>query len=118
MLNYKWTIVALECIPDLDGIKDYVVTCHWRYGISNGDDPTAEGYVYTDIFGAQSFPQDASQPDFTPYADLTEAQVIGWLEASMDVEKMQEQLNKRLEDIINPPIIQPPLPWQSSTAQN
>ena len=113
MSNYKWTIVALDCIPMLNGMKDYVVTCHWRYGIENGTDPEAPDYVYTDIYGAEGFTQNPDMPDFTPYADLTEAQVIGWLESSLDVPAMQEQLAKALENIINPPIVQPALPWQS-----
>lgn len=114
MSNYKWTIVALECLPTLGEMTDYVIQCHWRYGISNGEDPTAEGYIYTDVFGVQSFEQNPEATGFTPYAELTEAQVIGWLEASMDVTAMQENLQERLNNIINPPIIQPPLPWNNA----
>ena len=117
MSNFKWTISALECLPKYESVQDYVITCHWRYGIDNGLEPTDKDYIYTDIFGAQSFQRGEITPDFTPYADLTEAQVIGWLEASLDVATMQVQLEQRLENIINPPIIQPPLPWQSLTAQ-
>lgn len=111
MSNYKWTIVALECLPTLGEKTNYVITCHWRYGVSNGDDPSAEGYIYTDIFGSQSFQQDDTAVDFTPYEELTEAQVIGWLEAAMNVPSMQAGLDDRLDRIINPPIIQPRLPW-------
>ena len=103
--QYKWSINALEYKPVEGDLTDVVVTCHWRYGVSNGEQPNAIGYYYTDIFGAQSFQIPTDTTNFIPFADLTEADVIGWLEASMDVPAMQQQLDARLENIINPPIL-------------
>lgn len=103
-LSYSWTIVQLDCKASIDGFTDYVVTAHWRYGVSNGT-------IYTDMYGATSFTVDPEQPNFIPYEDLTEDDVIGWLESSLDVPAMQVSLATQLENIINPPIISPPLPW-------
>ncbi|MGI9192591.1 MAG: hypothetical protein ACR2IL_10770, partial [Chitinophagaceae bacterium] len=61
----------------------------------------------------QAVTLDASAP-FTPYAELTEAEVIGWLEAAMGEETLAAQvtaLDKQIADQINPPVIRPPLPW-------
>ena len=42
-------------------------------------------------------------PDnFTPYADLEKSDVVGWLEAGLDVEAMQENLDNQNELQINP----------------
>jgi len=104
MNTFNWTIAQLDCIPELDGVQDYVVTVHWRYGITNGT-------YSTDIYGAQGFPQSPESENFIPFAELTEADVIGWLENSLDVPSMQTNLTTALDNIINPPIVSPPLPW-------
>lgn len=115
MLNYKnvtpsdctytWQIIQLECAPSYEGQKDYVVTVHWRYGASYEK-------FYSEIYGAQSF-SEVSGDNFIPYAELTEDIVIGWLEQSLDVQKMQDQLAVAVENLVNPPIIVLPLPWES-----
>jgi hypothetical protein len=106
-VTYYWIIVQLDCKPEIDGMQDYVVAVHWRYGIQQGD-------IKTDIYGVQQF-QVNEGSTFIPYEDLTEDVVIGWLEGSLDVPAMQESLAKQLEEIINPPIIYPPLPWATPT---
>ena len=103
--SYYWIIVQLDCKPELEGMQDYVVAVHWRYGIESGE-------IKTDIYGVQSF-EVAEGSEFIPYNELTEEIVIGWLE-SLDIPTMQTNLAKQLEDIINPPIIYPPLPWLNS----
>ena len=108
---FNWIISQLDCKPNIDGFQDYVVVCHWRYGATYEN-------LYTDIYGACPFTVDPENPDFTPYAELTEDQVIGWLESSLDVLSMQEQLAKSIEELINPPIISPPLPWSVPPENN
>jgi len=43
--------------------------------------------------------------------------VIGWLESTLDVPAMQTSLDNQLENIINPPIVSPPLPWTVNPAE-
>jgi hypothetical protein len=52
-----------------------------------------------------------SDTDFTAYPDLTEDQVISWLEAGNDVEALQANVAAKIADIKNPPIVNLPLPW-------
>jgi len=103
--KFSWVIVQLDSAPSYEGLQDYVVNVHWRYGAQ------FESY-FTDMYGSQSFTEVAG-PDFTPYADLTENQVIGWLEKSLDVIQMQNQLANTIESLVNPPIVVLPLPWES-----
>lgn len=72
----NWNISQLDrSLPD--GV---VMTAHWRVSDSDGD---AHGTVY----GTISFPaKDPSEPDFIPYDNLTEAQVIGWVKDAMGVD--------------------------------
>lgn len=103
--TFIWQIVQLDCAPSYEGLQDYVVNVHWRYGAQ------FESY-FMDIYGSQSFTEVAG-PDFTPYADLTKDQVIGWLEGSLDVKLMQDQLAQTIEKMVNPQIVVLPLPWDS-----
>lgn len=103
-IAFNWIIVQLDCKPSVDGLQDYVVVCHWRYAATYQ-------LLYTDVYGACGFTINPEQPDFTPYPELTEAQVIGWLEGSLDVTLLQEELTASMEALINPPIVSPPLPW-------
>lgn len=106
-VSFYWIIVQLDCKPEIDGMQDYVVAVHWRYGIQYQE-------IKTDTYGVQSF-QVNEGSTFIPYEDLTEDIVIGWLEGSLNVPAMQESLIKQLEEILNPPIIYPPLPWATPT---
>lgn len=101
---YQWVIVQLDCKPSVDGLQDYVVVCHYRY---NG---TYENIIQ-DVYGTCSFEIDPEKPNYIPYADLTEDDIIGWLEASLDVEAMQNSIATQIENVLNPPIVVLPLPW-------
>jgi len=49
---------------------------------------------------------------FTPYADLTQAQVLGWVWANgVDKDATEASVQAQIDSQINPTVIQPPLPW-------
>jgi hypothetical protein len=107
MITYKWIFSAFDCRVDEDGMQDVVTTVHWRYNGTNEDGISAE------IYGAQSV--GTPTPDaFTPYPDLSEEQVIGWMEETLDVEAMQLNLATQIELIINPVIITLPPPFANT----
>lgn len=104
--TYTWVISQLECYPQHEGHNDVVFTVHWRR-------QATDGTHFADVYGSQSVTLNPDAP-FTPYANLTEAQVIGWLEAAFGDEQLASQiaaLDKQIEDQINPPVLRPPLPW-------
>lgn len=104
--TYSWVISALECYPQLEGHSDVVFTVHWRRQATDGTH-TAE------IYGSQAVTLDPAAP-FTPYDQLTEAQVITWLEDAFGEELLAAQitaLDTQIENQINPPVVTPPLPW-------
>lgn len=111
-ITYKWQINRLDCNPKIDGNTDVVVTVHWDRLASDGNGHNAR------IYGSQVLTYNPAWP-LTPYADLTEDQVIGWLEGAFGAETLAAQeaaLDKQIADQINPPIVYPPLPWASSQA--
>ena len=55
-----------------------------------------------------------SSTDFTAYPDLTYEQVCGWLDSGLNVVEIDLGL-QQIDNIINPPVIVLPLPWQNPT---
>lgn len=104
--TYKWVIAQLECYPEHEGHTNVVFTVHWRRQATDGEH-------IADIYGAQTV---ALDPDasFTPFNQLTEAMVIGWLESAIGEEALAAQvaaLDAQIADQITPPVTRPPLPW-------
>ena len=106
MTNYTWTISSMETAPSEDGLTDVVKTIHWRYKGVDGD---YQAEVYSSFACASP-----SSTDFTAYEDLTEVDVIGWLEAGIDVDAMKENIDSQIENLKNPPIVSLPLPWENN----
>ena len=75
-ITYTWTIPTLEHEIADGGV--YVA--HWR---CTGSETTGSGddaVTYTAAnYGTCGFTYDASSSDFTPYDDLTQEQVQGWI---------------------------------------
>ncbi len=104
--TYTWVISQLECYPEHEGKSDVVFTVHWRRQATDGTHTA-------DIYGSQSVTL-APEAPFTPYANLTLAEVEGWLVTAMGEERVAAQkaaLDKQIEDQISPPILRPALPW-------
>ena len=101
-----WTVTAMDCYPQADGETDVVFNVHWTL---TGTDGTYSASVY----GSQGVSLDPAAP-FIPYADLTEAQVIGWVKDAMGAEQVaayEANVAQQIADQINPPVVTPPLPW-------
>lgn len=104
--TYTWVIEQMDCVPQEDGKTDVVMTVHWR---QNATDGTYNATVY----GTVGLTYTAGSP-FTPYADLTQQQVIGWVEEALGPEQCAQitaNLAQQLADQVTPPVVTPPLPW-------
>lgn len=101
-----WVIEGMKTTPTTATPPDFVIECGWR---CNGEDGGFGGTVY----GSCSFTQGAEEDgSFTPYADLTQDQVLGWCWANgVDKDATEANVVGQIEAQKNPPVIQPPLPW-------
>jgi hypothetical protein len=108
MANTKqWAIAALDCKQDTEGLSDVVAVIHWRKTATEVvEDKTYTGYMYG---ACQIAPPDAE--NFTAFADLTEEEVIAWLEATLDVEAIDNALDAQIDTQKNPPIVTKKAPW-------
>ena len=96
-ITYTWTIVSLEAKAQQDNHENVIFNVHWRldaYKIDN------EIKYHASRYGVEHIEYDAD--NFIPYADLTKENVVGWLEASLDVEQIKSNLNDNINLQINP----------------
>ena len=90
-VTYTWTIPTLEHEIADGGV--YVA--HWR---CNGVD----GEYSASSYGTCGFTYDASSADFTAYADLTEAQVQGWIWEEVSQTDTEASIASKIDAIANP----------------
>jgi hypothetical protein len=103
----EWLVEALACYPTKDSKTDVVMMVHWRCnGSEENDSKTYHSTSYSTV-GVTYEDGDA----FTPFADLTKDQVLGWVWESVDKDETEASVQKSIDNQINPPIIQPDLPW-------
>ena len=104
MTTFTTTITNMYTLPQVEGETDVVVNV--MYQVTGVD-----GEYTANIDGDQqmTIQQGAS---FTPYVDLTEEQVIGWLNPSV-ISSAEACVQGQIDSMINPPISpsNQPLPW-------
>jgi hypothetical protein len=104
MTTITWNISVLDCLPQAPEGADYVICCHWQ---CTGVDGDYSGQVYS----TTSFAVVHGEA-FTPYADLTLDQVLGWVWANgVDKDATEAAVEQQIEAQKNPPVVSPPLPW-------
>ena len=96
----------MDCYPQSAGQTDVVFNVAWRVNATDGTyDATA--------YGTQGVTYTAGSP-FTPYDQLTQSQVVGWVQAAMGAEQVssiEDNLAASIANQVNPPVVVPPLPW-------
>ena len=110
----NWVIEQMQCIPQDGPYTDVVITANWRCtGVQASGNPSVD-YTST-LFGTASFPMPSGS--FTPYADLTQDQVLGWCWANgVNKDYTEAQIQSNIDLLVNPPIVTPPLPWYTPPA--
>jgi len=97
-----WTIAQLERNTDGNG----VVVAHWRASDVDGDHSGSS-------YGTCGFTPDATADGYTAYADITEAQAIEWVKASMGedaVESLESSIAAQIEES-KAPATSAGVPW-------
>lgn len=102
MIDFNWSISNLESDTETGG----VITVHWRCTAADGDH-TGSSY------GTCGFTPDSSADGYTAYADITEAQAIGWVKDSMGEEgvtAIEDSIAAQIADS-KAPAITAGVPW-------
>ena len=86
-----WTISTLERELSDGG----VVVAHWRATAVDGDFSASS-------YGTVGFTPDASAAGFIAFDSLTEADVLGWVQAEVDKDAIEASLAANIEAQKNP----------------
>lgn len=116
MNTYVWKITSLDVAPQDGSLTDVVRGVHYTVTAVAQDGLTAGAYG--------SIGLNAPGEDFTAYADLTEAQIVSWVQGAINAEPPQEgeeavdrvaeihaALDRQIEYTRNPPVVSKPVPW-------
>ena len=90
-ITYTWTIPTCEHDIASGGIN----VIHWRCSGVDGDYSASS-------YGTVGLTPDASASDFTPYADVTEAQAQGWVWDSVSQDDTEAAIAAKIDAMVNP----------------
>jgi hypothetical protein len=100
---FTWNVSAIDCYPQADGETNVVFNVHWTLV---GTQDAYNGSVYSTC----GVP--APTGAFTPYADLTQDQVLSWIWANgVDKDSAEAAVQAQIDAQITPTVVQPALPW-------
>ena len=104
MTDFTTTITAMYTLPQVDGETDVVVNAMWEV--------TGVQDTYTASIGGNSQFTITQGAGFTPYADLTQAQVIGWIPGTQ-LASAQSCVQGQIDSMVTPPVspTSQALPW-------
>lgn len=110
-----WKVTNLDCYPKYDQETDVVFTVHWD---CLGNMTVATGSLSGSTYNSRVYGTTGvmyhSGSSFTPYNQLTEAQVLSWTFESMGPAQKasyEAGASNAIYTQIDPPVVQPPLPW-------
>lgn len=104
--TYIWSVVQMDAYPEYEGHTDVVFTVHWTLTGTDGEHTAG-------VYGSVGLTLDPEAP-YTPYADLTEAQVIGWVKDALGEDQVaayEVNVANQIAALVNPPVVTPALPW-------
>ena len=104
MTTFTTRIDSMYTLPQVEGQTDVVVNALWEITGVDGE--------YTANIGGSTQFTLTQGGTFTPYADLTEAQVIGWIPESQ-ITSAQQCVQGQIDSMIAPPVSPSAqtLPW-------
>ena len=105
-ITYTWAVQQMDAHPTYEGHTDVVSTVHWTLAGVDGEHTAG-------VYGSVGLTLDP-EATYTPYADLTEAQVIGWVQDALGEEQVasyEANVASQIADLVSPPVVTPALPW-------
>ena len=108
-MTTTWTITAMDAYPQAQGQADVVFNVHWTCsGTQEQGGKTYSASVYS------TCSVEFSGGTYTPYEDLTQEQVLGWIwNSGVDKDVTEAAVQQQIDAQINPTVVTPPLPWSA-----
>lgn len=105
---YTWKVEQMESYVEKDGFQNVVFSVNWRVVATDGNHSATvydRALINIDLIS-----------EFTPYEDLTNDQVIGWVKSGMGdeaVAEIENLLNSKILSIKEPSTSILSLPWDN-----
>jgi hypothetical protein len=106
MTTTTWSIDWMQAsTQEINGFTEVVLSAGWRC-------TGVDGEFSASAYGLVTFPQPEEGGSYTPYADLTEEQVLGWVwENGVDKDAAEASVTGQVQALVNPSVVTPALPW-------
>jgi hypothetical protein len=101
MTTFFWTIPQMDRLTS-DG---FVVTVHYRVNAVDGE-------YSSSTYGTVSYSQQPGE-QYTPYDQLTESQVVGWVQSSLGKDTVEASLQSQI-DLQKNPVQEAGVPWATA----
>jgi hypothetical protein len=117
MTTIAWTIEWMESSTQtINGYTEVVLTAGWRCTGTEANTATPPVTFTSTAYGTCSFPEPQAGGSFTPYAQLTQSQVLGWCWANgVNQTEIEASISANLTAQLNPTQVTNPLPWATPT---
>ena len=113
MNTYTWTVTTIATMPSPPApVNDFLALANYTVKATDGIH-TVEFQSQVQFTIEQTMDENENLT-YVPFADLTQEQVIGWIQAIENlVDNIKANLDGQLYEINNPPIVPEitPLPW-------
>jgi hypothetical protein len=108
--TFNWQVTQMDCYPQAEGETDVVFTVHWT---CSGEQVNGGVVFNGSVYSTCGVTYQAGTP-YTPYADLTQDQVLQWIWTSgVDKDATEAAVQTQINNAINPPVVSPALPWSA-----
>jgi hypothetical protein len=121
-MTLTWKVDTMEVTYTESGLSDVVTSVAWRATATDGTFVDPDGVTRplsaSTVGSVQITPPDPN--NFTPYANITEAQAVGWAKDALGNEKVSEieaQVNAAVEEKKTPTSGTPTLPWSEDDGE-
>lgn len=109
-VNYSWVITSLNCVEQENTLENVVKSVDWKLVAS---DTHNEKTIDTYVLGNTLFPS-PEQSDFVSFSDLTQQQIISWIEQTIPAEEIENCKNYLAGKLDLQRVVETvtlPLPW-------
>jgi hypothetical protein len=109
MTTIVWSVTAMDAYPQAQGQADVVFNVHFTCaGTQIEENKTYFASVYS------TCQVEFTGGTYTPYDQLTQEQVLGWIwNSGVDKDVTEAAVQSQIDGQINPTVVTPPLPWSA-----
>ena len=99
MINYIWNCKTVDVYPSRDENTDVVYNVHWRITGEDSETLTTSTAIGTQVLNTDSI------SEFTPFDELTNEVVVGWIKDAMgeeQVKAIEDSIASQIAELENP----------------